>query len=224
VQQVPPPALAAQGGQPEHPDPHQRERQGEDVREVAEPEQQVDLDRHAQAGALAASPPVAEGDLEEGDADGEVVEAELEELVEGEREGQEGEPPLSRPHRAGEVPGAAQEEQHVAAHQQLLRGQRGDDVHEERHHRLTDPVRIGLGADLVVLLEQGVALHVPVLVEDPGVVGVAGAVHRGKVAHHPEGEHPEQGEGEEERAQAAVLPCGFGRGVHCRSRRRREDI
>src|SRR6185295_11304812 len=183
----------ADGGQGEH--------EREDVREVAKQQEQVDLHREGEAGPRAVPPPAADREEEEREADREVVEPELKELVVGEREGKECEPSLPRPHRAHEIPGAAEEEQHVAAHQQLLGDEGRHDEHEERHGAVADPVRIGTPVDLVVLLEKRILPGIAVLAENPGVVGVAGPVHGGQVVNGPEGKDVQQGQREEQPAE-----------------------
>ena len=106
VRQVPPPVVAAQCRQPEDGDRQQRQPEGEDVREVAEPEQQVDPHHVAEIRRpLAVPPPEAEDEREQRQAQREVVEPELEQEVEDEREGQEGEPAAAAgAHRARQVP------------------------------------------------------------------------------------------------------------------------
>src|SRR6185295_18885938 len=115
-----PPVLAPQRRQPEDADGCQGEHERKDVREVAQSEQEVDLHREAETGPLAMPPPEAKYEEQQRQADREVVEAVLEELVIGEGKGEEREPALLRPHGAGEIPGAAEEEQHVGGNQQLF--------------------------------------------------------------------------------------------------------
>ena len=211
-----PPPVAPQGGEPEDGEGHQREPEREDVREVAEPEEQVDPHRVEEGGgAVAMAPPEPEDEGEQREAQREVVEPRLKGVVEDEREGQERQPAaVAGTHGAREVPDPPEERQRVGAHQQLLRHQRRHHEHQQGQDGVAEPVRIGLGVDPVVLLEQRVVLDVEVLPEDPGVVGVAGPVHGGEVADDPERRHIEQRQGQEEGAEPAFFGWGLGCGFH----------